>query len=374
MKHKGKDKSRKPVDFGIFITVFILLAFGIIMVASASGPSAYSNTHDIYFFLKKQLFNAGVGIIAMLIIMNIDYKKLGKYSPVLLLISLLLLAVVWIPGVGHWENGARRWFNLGGQSLQPSEIAKLAIIFFFAYSLSKRKEYIESFTKGFLPYIIVTGLFVGFLMLEPHFSGSVVIILVSMVMLFCAGARIKHFVMLAIPAVAGMAGAILIEPYRLVRLQTFLDPWQDMRGDGYQIVQSLYAIGSGGLFGKGLGKSLQKFLYIPEPQNDFILSILAEELGFIGIFVVMVLFIIFIWRGIKVAMHAPDTFGSLLAVGLVSLVAVQVIINVAVVTSSMPVTGMQLPFFSAGGTALVFLMCGVGVLLNISRYATNEKI
>ncbi|MDP4092720.1 MAG: stage V sporulation protein E [Bacillota bacterium] len=369
-------KGQKPVDFGIFITVLILLAFGIIMVASASGPSAYSYTknHDIYFFLKKQLIDAGIGIVGMLIFMNIDYRKLGKLSPILLAICLFLLAVVWIPGVGHWENGARRWFLIGGQSIQPSELAKLAIIAFLAFSLSKRKDQLSSFMRGFVPYIVLLGVFVGFIMLEPHFSCVIIIVFVSVIILFCAGAKLKHFFIISIPAIAGLIGAVIVEPYRMARLVSFINPWNDIRGDGYQIVQSLYAIGSGGLFGKGLGKSLQKFLYIPEPQNDFILSILAEELGFIGVLVVLILFLIFIWRGIKIAMNAPDTFGSLLAVGITALIAVQVVLNVAVVTSSMPVTGMPLPFFSAGGTALVFLLCGVGVLLNISRYANNERI
>jgi cell division protein FtsW len=259
--------------------------------------------------------------------------------------------------------------------IQPSEFAKLAIILFFSYSLSKRKEQLKSFYKGLLPYLILVGLFAGMLLIfQSHLSATIVIVGVSCIILFSAGAKIKHFVILSIPALIGVAGAIAIQPYRMARVYSFLNPFEDPKGNGWQIINSLYAIGSGGIFGRGLGKSLQKFLYIPEPQNDFILSVLAEELGFVGVLVVLILFTILIWRGIKVSINAPDTFGSLLSIGIISLIAVQVIINVAVVTSSMPATGMPLPFFSYGGTSLLFLMSGIGILLNISRYANYERI
>lgn len=369
-------KGKKPIDFGIFITVIILLSIGIIMVFSASAPSAYTYTksHDIYFYLKGQLRYALIGLAIMMVVMNVDYKKLGKWSPIFLVISIVLLVLVAIPGIGHEENGSRRWIYIGPINFQPSEIAKLSIILFFAHSLSKRKDQLQSFFKGLLPYLAVIGIFALTLLLEPHFSGTVVIMAVAVVMLFSAGAKIKHFVLLALPVIAGLSAVALFSDYRRARLLSFLDPWQDLHGNGWQIVQSLYAIGSGGLFGRGLGKSLQKFLYIPEPQNDFILAVLAEELGFIGVLTVLLLFLIFIWRGIKVAINAPDVFGSLIAIGITSLIAIQVIINVAVVTSSMPVTGMPLPFFSAGGSALVLLLSGIGILLNISRQANYERI
>ncbi len=345
------------------------------MVFSSGAPHAYNYMHgDTYYFLKKQLIYAPLGIFAMFVMMNIDYRKLRKVSPIIVLVSIILLILVLIPGIGLKLNGARRWIGFGGFTIQPSEIAKLAIILFFSHSLAKRKDEIESFSKGLLPYLCVLGMYAGFLLLEKHLSGTIVIILVTSVLLFCAGAKIKHFFILSLPAVFAFIGLVLTSPYRLKRLVSFLNPWDDPQGGGWQIVQSLYAIGSGGLFGRGLGRSLQKFLYIPEPYNDFILAILAEELGFVGVLSVLILFLIFIWRGIKISVSAPDMFGSLVAIGITSLIAVQVIINIAVVTSSIPVTGMPLPFFSYGGTSLIFLMSGIGILLNISKYANYERI
>jgi cell division protein FtsW len=370
-------KAKKPFDFLIFMTVIILLAFGTVMVFSASGPNAYNEWHDVYYYLKKQLVMVPLGLTAMFVTMNIDYRKLGKWAPVFLIMSLVMSILVAIPHIGIVVNGAQRWIGIKGTPavIQPSEFSKLALILFFAYSLSKRKEQLKSFSKGLLPYLLLIGAFAFLtLIFQKHLSATIVIALVSCIILFSAGAKIKHFVILSIPALAGMAAAIAIQPYRIARVTSFINPFADIRGDGWQIVNSLYAIGSGGIFGRGLGKSLQKFLYIPEPQNDFILSVLAEELGFVGVLVVLILFTILIWRGIKVSINAPDTFGSLLSIGIISLIAVQVIINTAVVTSSMPVTGMPLPFFSYGGTSLLFLMSGIGILLNISRYANYERI
>lgn len=366
--------AKKPVDFWIFMTVLILLSLGSIMVFSSSAAYAYNKYGDAYFFLKKQLMWVAVSIAAMVIVMNIDYRKLGKWSPVFLVASLVLLMLVLIPGIGTVRNNARRWIEFGGQSLQPSEIAKISVILFFAYSLSKRKGQLQSFFKGLVPYLIVIGIFAALLLKEPHLSGTMVIAGTAVVILFCGGAKIKHFVLMAIPAVAGVTALILTSEERMNRVVSFIDPFKDPKGDGWQVIQSLYAIGSGGLFGRGIGRSLQKFLYLPEPYNDFILAVLAEELGFLGVLVVMLLFLILIWRGIKVAMTAHDTFGSLTAIGITALIAIQFIINVAVVTSSMPVTGMPLPFFSYGGTSLLFLMCDVGILLNISRYADYDRI
>lgn len=366
---------RKQVDFWLFMTVLILLSFGTIMVFSASAAYAYNYMHgDTYYFLKKQLIYVPVGLLAMFVMMNFNYTRLKKYSPYIFVLSLVLILLVCIPGIGKVQNGARRWFSIAGQSFQPSEITKLGLILYFSYSLSKRRDQLKYFFKGFLPYLLMMGLIAGLLLMEPHLSCTIIIILVASIILFSAGARVRHFVFLSLPALTGLVSLIALVPYMRKRALSFLNPFSDPQGDGWQAVQSLYAIGSGGLFGRGLGKSLQKFLYIPEPYNDFILSVLAEELGFIGVFSVMLLFLIFIWRGIKIAVNAPDIFGSLLAVGITSLVAVQVIINVAVVTSSMPVTGMPLPFFSFGGTSLVLLLTGIGILLNISRYADYERI
>jgi len=363
--------AKKPFDFWIFITVIILLLFGTIMIFSASGPYAYKYFHgDTYYFLKKQIFMAPVGLFAMFIMMNIDYKKLGKWTPYLLVGSIILLILVAIPGIGSEIKGSRRWLF----GFQPSEFAKVAIIIFLSYSLSNKREKLKSFSQGLLPYLIITGIFAALMMLEPHLSGTIIIVVISVIILFVAGAQIKHFLLLSVPAAILLGGLIFSSSYRTARFLTFLNPFADPQGDGWQVVNSLYAIGSGGWFGKGLGRSLQKFLYIPEPQNDFILAILAEELGIVGVLVVLLLFLIFIWRGIKIALNAPDMFGCLLAIGITSLVAVQVVINVGVVTSSIPVTGQPLPFFSYGGTSLVIMMAAIGILLNISRYTKYERI
>jgi len=364
--------SKKPFDFLLFMTVLILLCLGSIMVFSAGAPQANNVMGDTYYFIKKQLMYLPLAFLAMFVTMNIDYRKLGKWSPVFLVASVVLLALVPVIGVEH--NGAQRWINLGVTEFQPSEIAKLSVILFFSYSLSKRKNRLESFLYGLLPYLLILGVYGGLLLIEPHLSGTIVIFGVACIILFAAGAKIMHFIFLSFPAIAGLGALVYYFPYRRVRLISFLNPFEYMQGDGYQVVQSLYAIGSGGFFGRGLGKSMQKFLYLPEPYNDFIFSVLAEEMGFVGVVAVLLLFVVFIWRGAKIAIKAPDAFGSLVAIGITSLIAIQVIINVAVVTSSMPVTGMPLPLFSHGGTSLIFLMSGIGILLNISRYSNYERI
>ncbi|HEX3030174.1 MAG TPA: putative lipid II flippase FtsW [Clostridia bacterium] len=369
--------SKKPFDFWIFMTVLILLAIGTVMVFSASGPSAYNEYGDTYFFLRKQLIAVVFGFISMFITMNIDYKKLGKLSPILLAVSIALLALVLVPGIGVRKNGAQRWLQIPGQSwsqVQPSEFAKLALILFFAYSLSKRKDQLESFFRGLLPYLMLTGIFAVLLLLEPHKSCTIIIGLVAGIILFSAGAKIRHFMVMIVPVLTGMTAVILFSPYARSRVTSFLDPFADPVGTGWQTINSLYAIGSGGIFGRGLGKSLQKFLYIPEPQNDYIFAILAEELGFIGVVAILLLFLIFVWRGIKIAMNAPDKFGSITALGITALISVQALLNILVVTGSIPATGVTLPFISYGGTSLMFLMAGVGILLNISKYSNYDRI
>ena len=344
------------------------------MVFSASAPHAYYYFNDAYVILKNQLKFALIGLVIMFFVSNFDYRKIAKYSFLILIVSIILLILVRIPGIGRNENGSWRWIFIGSQSFQPSELAKLALIIFLSNSLSKRKDTLQYFTKGLLPYLAMIGVFAALLLIEPHLSATIIIILVSGIILFCAGAKISHFVAMVVPLLAGLVGIVAINPYMLSRVTSFMNPFSDPLGKGYQAIQSLYAIGSGGLFGRGIGKSMQKFLYIPEPHNDFIFSILCEEMGFIGVTVVLLLFLIFIWRGIKVSMSAPDVFGSLLAMGITSLIAVQTVLNIAVVTKSIPNTGVSLPFFSAGGTSLVLFLVGVGILLNISKYSNYERM
>ena len=350
-KKKRKERSfssflNNPIDFTLLITILLLLCIGLIMVLSASSPSALAESGNSYSYFSKQLIFAVLGIIAMLMISKIDYRFYQKFYKHAWVIALVLLGLVL--AVGREVNGATRWIYVTETlSIQPSEIVKLLMIIFYAGILVKNRDELQKYCKGFLKHICLLAPIIGLLLLEPHFSASVVIVGICAVMMIMAGCKFWHFLVTGVVAgIPAIAFLIIKEPYRLQRVITFLDPWQDATDTGWQVIQSLYAIGSGGLFGAGLGESKQKFLYIPEPHNDFIFSILGEELGFIGCAVVLILFAIFIWRGILIAMRAPDMFGSLVAVGITALVAIQVIINVAVVTSSMPATGMPLPFFS----------------------------
>ncbi len=378
VKKKKKTKNfsyflNNPVDFTLVITVLLLLALGLTMVLSASSPTALSEYANSYKYFSKQLMFAIAGLIAMYVISKIDYRFYQRFYKIAYIVSILALLLVLL--VGREVNEAKRWIYFTNSiSIQPSEIVKFLMIIFYAAMLTKNREILGKYVKGLVFHMAFLVPIIGLLLLEPHFSASVVIIGICSIMMIMAGCKFWHF--LCTGAVAGVPliiGLIILSPYRLTRVITFLDPWKDATRTGWQVIQSLYAIGSGGIFGLGLGQSKQKYLYIPEPHNDFIFSILAEELGFIGCVIVIVLFAVFIWRGIIIAMKAPDMFGSLVAIGITALVGIQVIINIAVVTSSMPATGMPLPFFSYGGTALFILLCEVGVLLNISRASAKNS-
>lgn len=370
----------KPFDFILFIIILILLAMGIIMVLSASSPQALAEDGDSYSYVRKQVIFAIVGIVAMLVISKIDYKIYAKFAKVAYIGSVVILASVRF--LGSSSKGAVRWLDLGFVRFQPSEIAKIALIIFYAAWLTKNKDKLKDLKKGFIvPLIFIIPIALILLFLQNHLSATIIIVVVVSIMMLMAGTKLKYFLIsgLILALVGGSALFTYMKVkgtedanFRLARITTFLDPLSDAKGDGWQIIQSLYAIGSGGLFGAGLGESKQKFLYIPEPHNDFIFSVLAEELGFIGCVIVIILFAVLIWRGLLVAIRAKDMFGSLMAVGITSLVGLQAILNIAVVTASMPNTGIPLPFFSYGGTALVILLSSMGILLNISRSA--EKV
>ncbi|MBE7021644.1 MAG: putative lipid II flippase FtsW [Ruminococcaceae bacterium] len=357
--------SKTGFDFGFLLTVVTLLALGLLMVFSASYPSAYYYFGDGLYFIKRQLLWAGLGVIAMIFTANFDYRRYKKLALPILVFSLLLLVAVLV--VGTELNGSKRWLGIGGLSFQPSEVAKLGLIIYFAASLSQPQTKIKEF-KFLFRYLILLGMFMVLLLLEPHFSICIIIGLTMVIMLLVAGARIRHFSLLALPVACAGVAMVILEPYRMKRLTTFMDPFADALGAGWQIIQSLYAIGSGGLFGLGFGNSRQKYMYISEPQNDFIFSVICEELGLIGALAILALFALLLWRGMKIAISAPDTFGSLLVTGIVALVGVQVVLNIAVVTSSIPTTGIPLPFFSAGGSSLLFLMAAMGIILNVSKY------
>lgn len=367
MFEKINNDQNKP-DYVLLAVVFALLIIGITMVYSASMVSAEYNFADTFYYVKRQLLFAGVGVIGMFFIMMVPYGTWKKYAKIILLGCFILLLLVLIPGIGMVRGGAQSWIGIGAFSIQPSEFMKLGLIIFLATYLATNQKYITSFKKGFLPSLILIFSAFGLIMLQPDLGTGVVLVLTCMIMVFAAGARLSHFFGLAALGLIGFVFLILSAPYRISRITAFLNPWENPLGEGFQIIQSLYAIGPGGLMGVGLGDSLQKYFYLPEPQTDFIFAILAEELGFIGGIAVIGLFLLLLWRGIKVSLESPDQFGRFLALGIVAMLAIQAMINISVVIGLIPVTGITLPFLSYGGSSLTLTLCSVGVLLNISKY------
>ncbi|BAF60043.1 bacterial cell division membrane protein [Pelotomaculum thermopropionicum SI] len=359
---------KKSPDFVLFLTVMTLLSLGVIMVFSASEYSTLITYNDSFYFFKRQAVWALLGLIAMFVMMNYDYWRLKNHIWTLLIVAFILLILVLIPGIGREVNGARRWIALGPLTFAPAELAKLSVIIFVAYGLSRQKERVRQFSKGVLPYLTVMTLAAGLIMLQPDLGTTLSLAGIVFAMIFAAGASMAHLGSIAAAGLAAVVFAIVMEPYRMKRFLAFLDPWADPQGAGFHIIQGLYAIGSGGLFGLGLGQSRQKFLYLPESHTDSIFAIIGEELGFIGASLVIMLFILFVWRGLKIAVSSQDPFASLLATGVTAWIGVQAIINIGVMTGSLPFTGIPLPFISSGGTSLLFTMAGVGILLNISRY------
>lgn len=370
---KGKKIRRKMgnLDYGIFYCVIILLAIGIVMVYSASSYYAMFKLEDSTYFLKKQIISCILGLISMFLFMGIDYHKLKKVTILLMIITIPLLLLVY---AFKPVNGAYRWIDLGPLNFQPSELAKYVVVLFLALSLSAKGDGVKKFWTGIVPYLVVSGFYAGLVLAQKNLSIAALIMIVTFIMLFSAGGGLKHLFLYVAPTlVAAALGFTFSSTYRRARMLSFLDPWKDAAGDGYQLIQSFYALGAGGVLGLGLGQSRQKTLYMPEPHNDFIFSIIGEELGLIGCVVIISLFIFLICRGIKVALEARDTYGTLLAMGITSVIAIQVIINIAVVTGSMPVTGVPLPFISYGGTSLAITTTAIGILLNISRQKEGIK-
>ncbi|HYE82687.1 MAG TPA: stage V sporulation protein E [Clostridia bacterium] len=360
-------KNKNNIDFTLLITILILLAIGVAMVFSASSISSFMKYNDRFHYLKSQGIYAIIGIAAMMFLSRFDYRVLGKFAGPLVLFSFLLLIAVFIPGLGHGAKGAIRWIKIGPWTMQPSEFAKFALIIFMAQSISNKKEKIRSFKQGVLPYIILMVIYFVLIILEPNLSMAGSIVMITFAMLFAAGTKIIYLVGWIIPILPAVGYIIMKKAYMLERVTSYLDPWADPLNTGYQAIQSLYALGSGGIFGLGLGNSRQKFFYIPEPQNDFIFSIIGEELGFIGTSTIVILFLLLIWRGLRIALFCPDTFGCLLATGITCMIAIQATLNIAVATVSIPTTGISLPFISSGGSSLLFVMVNMGILLNISK-------
>lgn len=356
-------------DLRLLFTVSALVGIGLVMVYSASSIVSTLKYGHSYWFLQRQLIWAAVSFVVMGITANFDYWKWKKLAPAGLAVSYGLLVAVLIPGVGQDINGAQRWLKIAGQTFMPSELAKVVLVVYIAHFLSNRSEKITQLWRGLVPPLLIMGVAFGLIMLQPDMGTALAIAGTIAIMIFVAGARWLHMIGIGTLGIAGVAAMAWFSEYRRDRLLIFWNPWKDPQGDGWQIIQSLYAIGSGGLLGLGLGRSRQKFGYLPEPQTDFIFAITAEELGFIGAAFVILLFVYFLWRGYRAGINAPDSFGSLLAIGATSMIALQALINIAVVTSSMPATGIPLPFISSGGTSLAITMAATGIILNVSRYS-----
>jgi cell division protein FtsW len=338
------------------------------MVYSASAVLALNQHGNPYFFVQRQAVFAALGVALMLGLQRLDYMQWRRWAKPLLIVCFLLLVAVLIPGVGVVRGGARSWLGIGSLGIQPSEFMKLGLILFLAAYLSERAAQLTKFWRGLMPPLMLIGTAFGLIMLQPDLGTGTVLVGATMLMLFVAGMAVRHLLALGLTGLGGLVALIVAEPYRLQRITAFLDPWQDPLGAGYQAIQSLYAIAPGGLFGLGLGMSRQKFSYLPEPQTDFIFAIIAEELGLIGGATVILLFAIVIWRGMRIAISAPDAFAGLLAAGIVGMIAVQVIINIGVVIGMLPVTGITLPLISYGGSSLTLMLTAIGLLMNVSRH------
>ena len=361
------------MDLPFLLLTLLLTIMGLVMLFSASFPSANYESGDPAYYLKRQGLFALMGLAAMLAMARIDYHRLRGMTKILMYVSVFLLALVLVPGVGITQNGATRWLGKAGVlTFQPSEIAKLAIIVYFADSISKKKNLMENFKYGVRPYILILGFFAGLMLLEPHLSGTILIVGTGIVLMIVGGLD-KRWIIGGISGVAavGLIYVKMVEAgiisYGADRIRMWKDPWIDALDEGYQMCQSLIAIGSGGLTGVGLGKGRQKFLYLPEEHNDFIFAVVCEELGLIGATLVMLVFALLILRGFWVALQARDRFGALLVVGVMTQISLQTFLNIAVVSGLVPATGISLPFFSYGGTALALQLFEMGIVLSVSR-------
>jgi len=357
----------RNIRINLFTVAVILMCIGVVMIYSSSSIYAWERYKDGFFFLKRHLIFLLIGAFLTFFFMSIDYRKLKGFARPLLIISLILLVLVLIPGLGREVSGARRWFRFKFLSFQPSEFANLAIIIYMADFISRKGNLMKTFFKGFLAPMCVLGVFALLIMLQPDLGTTIALGAVVLVMLFVAGVRPVYILSLILTSLPALYFLIFSVPYRKARILAFLNPWLDPKGSGFQIIQSQVALGSGGLFGVGLGHSKQKLFYLPAAHTDFIFSIIGEELGLIGTIGVIVLFIIFIQQGIKVIKNAPDKFGYFLSLGLVAMIAFRAVINIGVSCGVLPTKGLPLPFISYGGSSFIFDMICVGILVNIAR-------
>ena len=359
-------------DPWLFGVVVALCSVGVVMVYSASAIIAAERFHDPFFFLKKQFFWAVLGFACLWIALRFDYRRLEKLVVPLLVLSFVLLVLVLVPPFGQSINGTRRWFRAGLFSFQPVELAKFSLVIYLAAFLSRRRGQMSSFIQGLVPPLLVAGLMAGLTILQPDLGNSLALVVLALGLAYLAGARASHMLAIGAAALPVVALLVVLRPYRWRRMLAFVNPWDDPQGSGFQIIQSFLALGSGGWAGLGLGESRQKLFYLPEPHTDFIFAIIGEELGLLGASVVIALFAVLIWRGLRVGLHAPDNFGTYLALGLTIMLATQTLVNLGVVTGALPTKGLPLPFVSFGGSALLMTMFSTGVLLNISQHAGSS--
>ena len=383
-RHKVRELqelAKGPVDLPFLILVLMLTGIGLIMLFSASFPSAINEEGDPFFYIRDQAIFAAAGLAVMMVVSKINYHRLLGFSTIALLGSFVLLALVLVPGLGITRNHATRWLHLfivAGPQFQPSELGKLGVILYFAATIAQRKERMRTFRYGILPYALILMVYAVLLLKEPHLSGCILILGIGAVMMVVGGMH-GGWVAAGVLGAGAASYAVLFTPlmkiigYNSSRIELWHDPWSDFRGDGWQLAQSLIAIGSGGLLGVGLGKSRQKFMFLPEEHNDFIFAVVCEELGYIGACVILVLFAVLVVRGYWIAIKARDRYGALLAVGVTTQIGLQAMLNIAVVTGFLPTTGIALPFFSYGGTALMIQLFEVGIVLSVSRQIPAPK-
>ncbi len=357
----------RDIRSSIFIIVMVLVAIGIVMIYSASAIYAYEKMGDSLYFLKRHLIYLLLGLVMMFMTMVVNLNTLKKYAKPIMIFSAFLLIAVLVPHIGKETGGARRWFKLGPVNFQPTELAKIAMIIYMADLMARKKDEVRSFLHGFMPPVIVLGFTVGLILLEPDLGTAVAISLITVIMLFVSGVRVSHLLASLLASIPALYVLVFSVAYRRRRILAFLNPWADRRGTGFQIIQSFVALGSGGIFGVGLGQSRQKLFYLPASHTDFIFSIIGEELGFLGTAVIVMLFGLFLWQGMKVVFKSEGLFEKYMSMGIVSLITLEAVINIGVTAGALPTKGLPLPFISYGGSGLIFHLAAIGLLLNAAK-------
>ena len=373
MAEKVKAPQTFAYDPRLLFPVLFLVGVGIVMVYSASSTLALKRFGSEYYFTGRQAQFALIGVLALVALRNLPYHLLGKFTYPLLISALLFLVVIQFTDFGFSAGGSTRWLRIGSFNCQPSEIARFALVVYLAYSMNKKKEMLKDFSIGFLPHLMVLGVFTALILLQPDFGSAAILVAIAWVMMFVGGVRILHLSSVLIFLAPAAYYLMVNADYRIRRLMSFLDPWQYPADAGYQIVHSLMAFGTGGIFGTGIGKGYQKLFYLPEPHTDFIFSVIGEEVGLVGVLIILSFYVVILWRGISIAANAPDLFGSLMATGLITAIGLQVCINMGVTLGLLPTKGLTLPFLSYGGTSLVLNMASVGILMNIASKSTGRK-